>query len=139
MAAVAYLDSSALVKLVLPESESEALAGYLREQQPRVVSTILAAVEVPRAVERAEPVDPVAAGERLHAVLGEMTLVDLTLELADRAAALPPTELGAADAVHLATALALRDDLSAFVAYDRRLGAAAGAAGLPVAAPGLAV
>jgi len=139
VAAVAYLDSSAVVKLVLPEPESEALAGYLRVQRPRVVSTVLAAVEVPRAVERAEPVDPVATGERLRAVLGEMTLVDLTLELADQAAALPPPEFRAADAVHLATALALGDDLSAFVAYDRRLRVAAGAAGLPVAVPGLAV
>jgi uncharacterized protein len=138
VADVAYLDSSALVKLVLPEPESEALAGYLRERRPRAVSTILAAVEVPRAVERAEPVDPVAAGRRLRAVLGETTLVDLTLELADQAAPLPPPELRAADAVHLATALALGEDLSAFVAYDRRLLAAAGAAGLPVQTPGAA-
>jgi hypothetical protein len=40
------------------------------------------------------------------------------------------------DAIHLASALTIRDELSAFVAYDLRLGDAAAVAGLPVVRPG---
>ena len=45
--------------------------------------------------------------------------------------------LSPAHAIHLASALAVRRDLTAFVAYDEALLAAAADAGLPVAAPGL--
>ena len=44
-----YLDSSALVKLVVNESESSALRRYLRRRRP-VVSSALARTEVLRAV-----------------------------------------------------------------------------------------
>lgn len=40
------------------------------------------------------------------------------------------------DAVHLATAVLLSDELTAFIAYDHRLANAAEAAGLTVATPG---
>ena len=43
--------------------------------------------------------------------------------------------LRAVDAVHLASALILRDQLTAFVAYDKQLLAAAKEAGLPTASP----
>ena len=132
---VAYVDSSALVKLVLEEPESEALLSYLAAARPRVVSSILAAVEVPRAIGRAEPDDVEAARSRAAAVIRETVLLELTLTLAERAAAASPRELRAADAVHLVSALALGSELSAFVAYDRRLLAAARAAGLPATAP----
>ena len=46
----------------------------------------------------------------------------------------PPT-LRVIDAIHLASALAIRRELTAFVAYDKRLLAAAKAAGLPTASP----
>jgi predicted nucleic acid-binding protein len=49
-----------------------------------------------------------------------------------------PPALASLDAIHLATALSLGDELSAFVAYDRLLLAAAKGAGLPVETPGLA-
>lgn len=135
MAGVAYLDSSALVKLVLEEPESGALGRFLADEGPRVVSSILAAVEVPRAARRAEPVDEAAAVARAAAVVGEAVLMELTPELAREAAALVRPKLRAADAVHLASALSLGSELSAFVAYDARLLAAAGAAGLPTKSP----
>ncbi len=53
----------------------------------------------------------------------------------DNSATLPPQTLCAAHAIHLAAALALKRDLTAFVAYDERLLAAAAGAGLPVASP----
>ena len=51
------------------------------------------------------------------------------------AAALEPAELRTLDAIHLATALAVREDLAGLVTYDRRLAAAAERLDLEVFAP----
>jgi len=69
-------------------------------------------------------------------VLRRIARVALTAEVLDNSATLPPQALGPAHAIHLASALALKPDLTAFVAYDERLLAAAEAAGLAVASPG---
>jgi uncharacterized protein len=128
-----YLDSSALVKLALTEPESAALAQWLEERadQP-LVSSVLHRAEVPRAVWRAEP----GALPRSYKVIRRIARVALTAEVLDNSATLPPQALGPAQAIHLASALALKRDLTAFVAYDEPLLAAAEDAGLPVAAPG---
>lgn len=127
-----YLDSSALVKLALTEPESASLVRWLAERsgQP-LVSSALHRAEVPRAVWRAEP----GALPRSYRVLKRIARVALTADVLDNSATLPPQALGAAHAIHLAAALALKRDLTAFVAYDERLLAAATDAGLPVASP----
>jgi predicted nucleic acid-binding protein len=129
---VIYLDSSALVKLALIEPESAALAGWLAERagQP-LVSSALHRAEVPRAVWRAEP----GALPRSYRVIRRIARIALTPDVLDNSATLPPQGLGPALAIHLASALALKHDLTAFVAYDERLLAAAAGAGLPVASP----
>ena len=58
-----------------------------------------------------------------------------TWRIAEAAAVLPPVNLRSLDAIHLAFALALGDELDAFVTYDARLADAARANGLPVVAP----
>jgi uncharacterized protein len=128
-----YLDSSALVKLALTEPESAALARWLAERadQP-LVSSVLHRAEVPRAVWRAEP----GALPRSYRVIKRIAKVALTADVLDTSATLPPQALSAGQAIHLASALVLKRDLSAFVAYDERLLAAAADAGLPVASPG---
>jgi hypothetical protein len=127
-----YLDSSALVKLALTEPESEALIHYLSERQDQaLVSSALHRTEVLRAIWQAEP-GALTRGVRLVRRIGR---VSLTSEVLDNAATLPPRRLGTADAIHLASALAIRRDLSAFVAYDKRLLDAAAEAGLPTASP----
>ena len=128
-----YLDSTALVKLALTEPESAALARWLAERagQP-LVSSALHRAEVPRAVWRAEP----GALPRSYRVIKRIARVALTADVLDNSATLPPQGLDPALAIHLASALALKRDLSAFVAYDERLLAAAKDAGLPVTAPG---
>ena len=60
-------------------------------------------------------------------------LVRLVVE---RHAALDPPLLRALDAIHLASALEVGDDLGAFLAYDRELVAAARALGLQTLSPG---
>jgi uncharacterized protein len=128
-----YLDSSALVKLALTEPESGALARWLAERadQP-LVSSALHRAEVPRAVWRAEP----GALPRSYRLIKRIARVCLTADVLDNSATLPPQGLSSAQAIHLASALALKHDLTAFVAYDEPLLAAAKEAGPPVAAPG---
>ena len=128
-----YLDSSALVKLAVTEPESAALANWLAERadQP-LVSSALHRAEVPRAVWRAEP----GALPRSYRLIKRIARVALTADVLDNSATLPPQGLGPAQAIHLASALALKADLTMFVAYDEALLGAARDAGLPVASPG---
>jgi uncharacterized protein len=130
---VIYLDSSALVKLALTEPESAALASWLAERadQP-LVSSALHRAEVPRAVWLAEP----GALPRSYRLIRRIAKVALTADVLDNSATLPPQALSPAHAIHLASALALRDELTAFVVYDEDLLAAAADAGLPVVSPG---
>src|SRR5919201_1903160 len=103
-----------VARLAPPPDRADVIARLIADEKPRVISSILAAVEVPRAVERAEPDDAEAARARASAVVGETVLMELTLELAQRAAAISPRELRAADAVHVVSAASLGPELSAF-------------------------
>ena len=128
-----YLDSSALVKLARTEPESAALAHWLAERSDQpLVSSALHRAEVPRAVWQAEP----GALPRSYKVIKRIARVALSADVLDNSATLPPQELSPAQAVHLASALAVKRDLTAFVSYDECLLAAAKDAGLPVTSPG---
>ena len=126
-----YLDSSALVKLVVLEPESAALRHYLQEHSERV-SSALARVELCRALRRTGASK--ATLQRADHVLARVALVALDDPLLRAAAALSPSGLRSLDALHVATALSL-DGLDAVVTYDQRLDDAAAQAGLAVAAP----
>jgi len=132
---VIYLDSSALVKLALAGPESAALAEWLAEParagQP-LISSALHRAEVARALWHAEP----GALPRGYKVMKRIARVALTADVLDDSATLEPPDLAAAQAIHLASALAAGPDLTAFVSYDPGLLAAARNAGLPVASPG---
>jgi uncharacterized protein len=131
---VIYLDSSALVKLAMSEPESAALASWLAERSDQpLVSSAVHRAEVPRAVWQAEP----GALPRSYKVIKRIAKVALSAAVLDDSATLPPQSLTAAQAIHLASALAVKRDLTAFVAYDESLLAAARNAGLPVASPGV--
>src|SRR5580693_6023065 len=127
-----YLDSSALVKLVLPEPQSEALLATLDSWPARVTSEI-ARVEVIRAARRGSL--DLEVERRAEHVLAALDLLGLDEAVIDRAARLEPRSLRALDALHLASALSLGDDLGVMVVYDRVLGAAAVALGVEVVAP----
>ena len=124
-----YADSSALIKLVIRERESAVLKRWLTGK--RVVSSRIAEVEVSRGTRRSGR-EPRPSVEEL---LGEIDLIELDDRVVSRAVRLDPPELRSLDAIHLATALSIADDLDGFVTYDRQLGRAASAAGLPVATP----
>ncbi len=127
-----YLHSSALVKLAVTEPESQALAGWLAERADQsLVSSVLHRTEVLRAIWLSEP-GALPRGQRIIRRIGR---VALSYDVLDNAATLPPGRLGTAEAIHLASALAIRRDLVSFVAYDKRLLDAAREAGLPVDSP----
>jgi uncharacterized protein len=127
-----YLDSSALVKLALSEPESAALASWLAERADLpMASSIVHRTEVARAVWRASPHQLPRSYRQMRGV----QVVPLSREIAETAGTLSPPGLRSMDTIHLASALVLRRHLAAFVAYDRRLLAAAREAGLPTASP----
>lgn len=132
-----YLDASALAKLVLEESESEALDRYIGESD--LVSSEIAIVELMRAARRAPLIDPRLEPDLLvHAsaeLLESVALVPVDRGVLVAAAGLEEPYLRALDAVHVACALAL-DGIDAFITYDDRQGAAARLAGLRTARPG---
>jgi uncharacterized protein len=131
--AALYFDSSALVKLVQIEAESAALHAYL-EAHPTEhrVTSALSRTEVVRAVWAGGPL----AQRQALAVLEQIAQVALTRAVLDQAAALlPGTRLRTLDAIHLASALALGDELRSVITYDARLDKAAVDVGLVAFAP----
>lgn len=128
---VAYLDSSAFVKLVVTETESAALRRVIG-RWPQHASSTLLRTETIRALRRSGNTSIIPAARRL---LRAVTMVRIDEPLLDRAADLEPGELRTPDAIHLAAALELGQDLGVIVAYDTRLRAAAEAYGLAVESP----
>lgn len=127
-----YLDTSALLKLLVQEDESEALVTWLEEREPAPwLSSALSSVELARACRRLD-VDLLPAAESLLAGLDLVPLHDPVLGTAAR---LPDPRLRSLDALHLATALSLADAVDVVVAYDLRLLAAAAEVGLATASP----
>ena len=127
---VCYLDSSAIVKLVVREKESTALRRYLRGRSP--VASALARVEVARAVAPQGTRTLRKAAE----VLSRIALVRINNKVLVRAASMGPMDLRTLDAIHLATASLFGRSLSRFVCYDGRLASAAKAGDWNVVSPG---
>jgi predicted nucleic acid-binding protein len=126
-----YLDTSAVLKLVVPEAETAALELWIAERAaaPRVSSRLLR-IELLRTVARHAP-DRLG---RAHLLLSGIVLISMD-EVASGAETVGGPPVRSLDAIHLATAHSLRTALASFVTYDKRLGDAATALGLPVEAP----
>ena len=127
-----YLESSALVKLVVTEAESPALRAFI-VRWPLRASSALSAVEVPRAARRLSA-DPVVHTRAEQLVEG-LDLVALEMGVLRAAGRMGPALLRSLDAIHLASAQALGTDLGGIVTYDDRVADAARAAGIPVFRP----
>ena len=126
-----YVDTSAAVKLVVAERGSSALTRWSVEHERELLSSDLLRTELLRAVRRGAP----AEMERARAVLDSLTLVTMPTSTFERAAELEPDLLRSLDALHLAAALELGDELDGLVAYDERLSEAAKRYGITVVAP----
>lgn len=126
-----YVDTSALAKLVAAEPETDALRAWLAEAERDPVSCDLARTELMRAVRRVAP----ERATRARQVLEAVTLVEVTTATFEEAGRLDPALLRTLDAVHLAAALELGDDLEGLVTYDDRLAEAAQLNGVIVVRP----
>lgn len=125
-----YLDSSAIVKLIIAEPQSPALRRHLRRRRP-LVSSALARTDVLCAL--------LPEGElgltRARSVLARLELVRLNDRLLSAAGELLPAELRSLDAIHLATARELGSDLGQLVGYDDQMLSAAQLLGITTASP----
>lgn len=124
-----FLDSSALVKLVIREPETSALRRYLATRHQRIACQLVR-TEVPRAVRQFGP----GALAKARSVLRRVDTIRLDDDLLDAAALIAPAVVRSLDAIHLATAQLARE-LEAVVTYDSRMRTAAQRIGLIVVAP----
>lgn len=125
-----YIDSSAIVKLVVAEPESKALRRHISRRAP-LVSSALARTEVLRALLPSGP-DAIERGEEALRRVQLLRLNDRVLRDAGR---MQPTELRSLDSIHLASARTLGSSVRQIVTYDERMVDAAQAAGFAVASP----
>jgi len=120
------------VKLLFDEPESTALSDWLnlRTDVPKV-SSDLSTIELLRTCQRID----VSLVDDARRLLEGIDLVPMDHVVVEQAAIVVPWELRSLDAIHLASALSLIEDLTDFVAYDVRLCSAAASAGLAVVSP----
>jgi hypothetical protein len=126
---LAYVDTSAYLKLLFAEHESQTLEAVLSEW-PDLVSSELLEVEMHRAAYREER-SIADCDELLEAV----NLVALDAPIRKRARRIGQPSLRAGDAIHLATAASLGSELGVLIAYDHRVLNDAKLEGLPAWAP----
>lgn len=127
-----YLDSSALLKLLFEEDESAALEKWVSDRAAMpTLSSELVKIEVIRAARRLDPSVVPAA----RSLVAQLDLIPMTTGLVEEAADVGDSLLRSLAAIHLASAISVGSELTAFVAYDTRLMSAANAAGLPAIRP----
>ncbi len=126
---VAYVDASALTKLVLEEPGSAGMRRWYVEND-HVLCSRIGIVETRRAVGR-----HVHDDDHLEVILRSVEVVEFDADIARQAAAMSPVSLRTLDAIHLASAVRIGAVVDAFVTYDDHLAVAARSAGLPVVRP----
>lgn len=128
---ICYVESSAAVKLLVQESESDALAAHLDERagDHAIVSSLLLETELRRFAVRVG-----VSQEAVSAVLAGITLLEPDRALYRTAGLIPGLHMRSLDALHVAAALQLQADV--MLTYDHRQTEAARQSGLPTASPG---
>ncbi|BDB45603.1 MULTISPECIES: type II toxin-antitoxin system VapC family toxin [Mycobacterium] len=131
-----YLDTSALTKLLIAEAETAALRAWLNAQHERgehAATSTLGRIELMRAVYRYAATEYVG---RARYLLDGLDMVTLSAPVLTAAETIGPPTLRSLDAIHLAAAAQLKQELTAFVTYDRRLLAGCHDVGIPAISPG---
>lgn len=124
-----YLDTSAAVKLLVAEAESDALVDELRREQSTLVACLLLETELRRVVAR----EPVLTQQAVTQLLRGVDLYELPPPLFAEAGLLPGAGVRSLDALHLAAAIRL--EVESVITYDVRMVEAATLLGLDVLAP----
>jgi predicted nucleic acid-binding protein len=118
-----YVDTSALVKLLVREAESEAIELELLGWS-KLATSLVTEVELPRAVARAreDRLEAVIDGSViLQGILASAAIIPLDEEIVEEARRVRPVHVGALDAIHVASALSLGSELLAVATYDKRM------------------
>lgn len=127
-----YLDTSALVKLVVRERESDALRDYLKGvRSDTLFTSAITRTELVRAARRVDA----ALLAKARNVLDTLATIDLSAGVLDAAALIDPPSLRSLDAVHLVAAQRAGAQLRAVITYDTRMAEAAESLSLPVLTP----
>ena len=129
---ILYLDSSALVKLIVPEAETVPLLRFMLSWPYRLASQV-GFVEVHRAVRRVSR--DYELQRRAEEVLSTIHFMDIYMDILGEASLLEPLHLRSLDAIHVASALSLGREVGGFVTYDRNMTEAARRMKLNVLAP----
>ncbi len=124
-----YLDTSAALKLVIEELESDALARAVDDAVPALVACWLLATETRRACQR----EPALTQQAVFGFLDGVDLGEVPASLFREAGLLPGATFRSLDALHLAAAI--RIGIDHLLTYDTRMSASARALGLDVIAP----
>jgi predicted nucleic acid-binding protein len=127
----AYIDTSALVKLLKPEPETSAFRAALGDWPVQVASELIRV----EALCTARQLGSEDILQRAKAALELINLIPVSPEIIELATSAHAPPLRAMDAIHLATALTIRDDLGAVFVYDNDLHAATLAHRLNALAP----
>jgi predicted nucleic acid-binding protein len=136
-AGILYVDTSALLKLLVREMESTAIERELL-QWPSLATSVVTEVELPRAVARAREDRPDAVIDGslvLQGVIASAAIIELNEGIVATARNIAPVHVGALDAIHIASALSLDQELGGVATYDNRMSEALVRAGANVVAP----
>lgn len=128
-----YLDTSALVKLVVQESETAALVDWLRNRPAEpIVTSALGRVELMRTANKD---GTTGMADRARDLLDSLDIIPVNDNVIATAESIGPPTLRSLDAIHLASAAQIGAELTALVAYDHRLLAGCRDLGYPTASP----
>lgn len=122
-ASILYVDTSALLNLLVREAESAAIEAELL-QWPNLATSVVTQVELPRAVARARKERPEAVIDGsliLQGVIASAATIELSDEIVTAARSVGPIYVGALDAIHIASALSLGPELAGVATYDHRM------------------
>lgn len=132
-----YLDSSALLKRVIAEPESESLRVVLRGHADRrdvLVTSVLASIELSRAVRMRFDIGYGAAADFVDDALSGVAEYPISDEVISLGQRLNPNPLRSLGAIHVASAMLL--DVDVLITYDDRMSAAGELNGLRCSVPG---
>ena len=134
---ILYVDTSALLKLLVREAESTAIEAEL-VQWPNLATSVVTEVELPRAVARARAERPEAVIDEsliLQGVIASAAIIELSEDIVTAARNVEPIHVGALDSIHIASALSLGPELAGVATYDHRMADALTRAHVNVIAP----
>ena len=126
-----YLDASAMVTYLVRRANFTELHEFVtRRPGVRLVTSTVGLIETVRNCDRTGTFPNL-----MSQLLGQYSAIVVTAQIRDSAAQLPG-RIKTLDAIHVASAETLGEDLSSFITYDRAMARVARSRGLPVASPG---